>query len=598
MAEKGSTEFTRVARKNIDNFSLEDSLKRVEKEAEMAAKLQNTSNVLTQEEQELMQQHVSDRFKTYPMYEKGQHRPPGSPPERLSLHPNYSRTARNWRDTEDKRSLETEANRPFYPTFGTSGGGAPLRDDFGNKITNLKSDPETRFQPHKDGSVINEKAFRYIADMGHTNDYIRHLDEAVKEKQKHRLMEKEREEVLNAMHKRVDPFGQTGGGAPTTTSALDAHTGVDLHQGYFQEKDPVYTDRSVVRHYDLQSYTRTGDRWNIPGGGSRRGSNPASPGSQRQFGTDDPRLGMLPIGAEVHDELRSRKEDHPFLQDMKRTPRHRDPGTDSAFHPWGRPGAGAPLYQVQPTNPTPQLKTRVAGKFKADYYNLDWEQNNENRFEENKRSYLSELKSDMVAHERRKQMQEEQKKKESPLDLAEKIRQLDASGYPKRTTQGDVVGEPRNLSDVSRHKLDVRYPNPLVAKSYHDFLSNQIEERDSISHRQHQRDMQEKKQHTITMDSYFWKPDGHGAPYAERPHGHRRGKLGTQLHQGYPLEKRDLLSHSELPSSMDTASISQPSVVPRHHSGSVSGGGMSLGTQTERQYQLQAPFATSTATVY
>ena len=35
-----------------------------------------------------------------------------------------------------------------------------------------------------------------------------------------------------------------------------------------------------------------------------------------------------------------------------------------------------------------------------------------------------------------------------------------------------------------------RYPNPLVAKSYHDFLSGQIQERDAIGHRQHQRDMQ------------------------------------------------------------------------------------------------------------
>ncbi|XP_075261826.1 uncharacterized protein LOC142353459 isoform X2 [Convolutriloba macropyga] len=585
---KASAEFTRVARKNIDNFSLEDSLKRVEREAEISNKLQNTSNVISQDEQELMQQTIHDRFKSYPMFEKGQHRPPGSPPERLNVHPNYSRTERNWRDTEDKRSLETEANRPFYPTFGTSGGGAPLRDDEGNKITNLKSDPETRFQPHKDGTVITEKAYRYIADMGHTNEYIKELDEAVKEKQKQKLLEKEREEVLNAMHKRVDPFGQVGGGAPISMRGLDAHTGVDLHQG-FHQNDPVYTDRSVVRHYDLQSYTRTGDKWNIPTRGSgNSNSGTATPmaagggggSSQRQFGTEDHRLGFLPIGPEVHDDVRSRKDDHPFLQDTKRTPRHR--ASVEPFHPWGRPGAGAPLYQWQPPNPSPQLKTKVAGKFKQDFYNLDWEQNNDNRFDDGKRNYLSELKSDMVAHERRKQQVEEQQRKESALDLAEKIRQLDASGYPKRAMNGEVLGEPRNLSDISRHKLDVRYPNPLVAKSYHDFLSGQIQERDAIGHRQHQRDMQEKKQHTITMDSYFWKPDGHGAPYADRPHGHRRGKLGSQLHQGYPHEKSHLLSHSDLPPSSGT--ISQP-----HQSGD---SGMSMGTQTE-QYQLQAPFATS-----
>ena len=66
----------------------------------------------------------------------------------------------------------------------------------------------------------------------------------------------------------------------------------------------------------------------------------------------------------------------PF-QDTKRTPRHR--ASVEPFHPWGRPGAGAPLYQWQPPNPSPQLKTKVAGKFKQDFYNLDWEQNNDNR---------------------------------------------------------------------------------------------------------------------------------------------------------------------------------------------------------------------------
>ena len=58
---KASAEFTRVARKNIDNFSLEDSLKRVEREAEISNKLQNTSNVISQDEQELMQQTIHDR---------------------------------------------------------------------------------------------------------------------------------------------------------------------------------------------------------------------------------------------------------------------------------------------------------------------------------------------------------------------------------------------------------------------------------------------------------------------------------------------------------------------------------------------------------
>ena len=81
--------------------------------------------------------------------------------------------------------------------------------------------------------------------------------------------------------------------------------------------------RSVVRHYDLQSYTRTGDKWNIPTRGSgNSNSGTATPmaagggggSSQRQFGTEDHRLGFLPIGPEVHDDVRSRKDDHPFLQ--------------------------------------------------------------------------------------------------------------------------------------------------------------------------------------------------------------------------------------------------------------------------------------------
>ena len=566
MGERSSAEYSKTLRKNIDNFSLEDSLKRVERDSQSTAQLQNTSNTLSQEEQELYQQTVQDRFKSYPMYEKGQHRPPGSPPERLNLHPNYSRTERNWRDTQDRRSLETEANRPFYPTFGTSGGGAPLRDEEGNKITNLKSDPETRFQPHKDGNIINEKAFRYIADISHTNEYIKELDEAIKEKQRQKQLEKEREEVMNAMHKRVDYFGQTGAGAPPTMRGLDTYTGVDLHQGY-RKTDPVYTDRSVVRHYDLQSYTRPGDKWRIPEGTEQH----------RQYGTEDPRLGLLPIGAEVKDEMRDRKEEHQFLQDTKRTPRQRQ--TSELYSPWGRPGAGAPLYQG-----TGEVNAKLAGKFKTDFYNLDWHENRDSRLEVNKRNYLQDLKSNMVAHERQKQQIQQQQRMESALDLAEKIRQLDASGYPKRSASGELIADPRNLSDISRHKLDVRHPNPLEAKKYHDYLTSQVEEKDSIDYRQRERDMQEKRQHSITMNSYFWKPEGHGAPYPERPYGHRRAKLGSQLLQGFQQEKSPLIS--QLPSA---TSISQPQIHAREKRSS----NVSMSTQTERQYALRAPFATS-----
>ena len=120
------------------------------------------------------------------------------------------------------------------------------------------------------------------------------------------------------------------------------------------------------------------------------------------------------------------------------------------------------------------LKSKVAGKFKTDFYNLNSEENDLSRFAESRRSYLNDLKNNMVLHERQKRETLAQEKRESTLDLAEKIRQLDASGYPRRTTNGEVFADPRNLSDVSRHKLDVRYPNPLVAKSYHDFLTQQV----------------------------------------------------------------------------------------------------------------------------
>ena len=67
--------------------------------------------------------------------------------------------------------------------------------------------------------------------MSHANEYIKELDEAVRDKQKQKKMEKEREEILNAMHKRVDYFGKSGGGAPAALENMDVYTGVDLHQG-------------------------------------------------------------------------------------------------------------------------------------------------------------------------------------------------------------------------------------------------------------------------------------------------------------------------------------------------------------------------------
>ena len=47
---------------------------------------------------------------------------------------------------------------------------------------------------------------------------------------------------MNAMHNKVDYFGQTGAGAPPTMRGLDAYTGLDLHQGY-RNTNPVYTDQ-------------------------------------------------------------------------------------------------------------------------------------------------------------------------------------------------------------------------------------------------------------------------------------------------------------------------------------------------------------------
>ncbi len=97
-----------------------------------------------------------------------------------------------------------------------------------------------------------------------------------------------------------------------------------------------------------------------------------------------------------------------------------------------------------------------------------------------------------------------------------KIRQLNASGYPTRTERGDIYGAHRNLSGVSRQQLDIRYPKPLVSKTYHDDLTEQVVEKNQMKYRTSERDLQEKKQHGITMSSYFWKPVGHGAPYPER----------------------------------------------------------------------------------
>ncbi|XP_063726045.1 uncharacterized protein LOC134853958 [Symsagittifera roscoffensis] len=251
---------------------------------------------------------------------------------------------------------------------------------------------------------------------------------------------------------------------------------------------------------------------------------------------------------------------------------------DKTYFPFGKPGSGAPITDSN----TGKVKTLLNGKFRQDYYCLDNKDQQSNV--KRRRELLDEQRRDISQAEwkRREMAREMRNAPGSSVDLVEKIRSFNERYPPAPTSRGS--------SDITRKHFDIRYADPQTSRLYSEeldrqFLQKQFErfEREVKTHR-------DEREHEHAMNSYFWKPDGHGAPSPYRPAGNRRMNLGQSLYPNPNGSTYQKIFHPIRKSNSET-NVSKPLASPRENNLF-----WWMDTPPTVDYKLTAPFATSSET--
>ncbi|XP_075247207.1 uncharacterized protein LOC142340527 isoform X4 [Convolutriloba macropyga] len=209
---------------------------------------------------------------------------------------------------------------------------------------------------------------------------------------------------------------------------------------------------------------------------------------------------------------------------------------DKTYFPFGKPGSGAPLTDSH----TGKVKTVLNGNFLNDYYSTERDSESEVK---RRRQLLKDQKRDMSEAEwKRRQLNRELRNGPgSSLDLVEKIRSFNERYPPQPTSRGS--------SDITR-------------------------------------------KHETAMNSYFWKPAGHGAPFTtHRPTGNRRMNLEHSLYPNPKGSTYQNLFHPMRKSSSESE-VAKTLVSPRDGNNLF----WWMNTPQNMDYKLTAPFATFSET--
>ncbi|XP_050405838.1 uncharacterized protein LOC126821455 isoform X2 [Patella vulgata] len=190
--------------------------------------------------------------------------------------------------------------------------------------------------------------------------------------------------------------------------------------------------------------------------------------------------------------------------------------TPEPYFPFGRPGAGAPLVDIEGN-----VITSLKNKLERNTTSAD-----DRRKARAARVYYQELKQEEAQLIRNRQEMENQSK--APVgDVASLIREGQV-GKPRRDPiTGTLLNQHLPISDVSHFKMNSQFRDTGEQKSYHEDLTKQADDRHRNRELNRLKDKQLSKQHYDVMDEY-WGRCGGGAP--KDPVERRKAALDNTLY--------------------------------------------------------------------
>ncbi|XP_070536227.1 uncharacterized protein [Ptychodera flava] len=389
--------------------------------------------------------------------------------------------------------------------FGKPGAGAPRRSESGSVVTNLRSDNEIHFQKNKGGLTTINNHKRYTEGIDNARRYHNELENLALEQRTKKEIEKYTDREGERKSWDYNPFGKPGAGAPIKTDSghLKAGRAVTLTNDTYEmrnaETKKVYRDMAkprVVRdeppplwresgnmepEYEQAKEYMLGDRGQVmdgayhtedkheydPWGKGYGVPNRDGRGYVKRYKWGDPigvreyvdpqakggALETKPFGGGGHlvDErgekvtkFKTTMEQDKFGEPMTKPLRG---SQDPDYHPWGKPGAGAPILADNG-----KVVTHTAGKML--YEQLGGTTSNPTK-QEAKHVYLKELQNEMREQEQNRHKME-QDVKSGGIEVASWMRNGQV-GYPKKDpVTGIQLSHPKRTSDVTAQRLDIR----------------------------------------------------------------------------------------------------------------------------------------------
>ncbi|GFT73063.1 uncharacterized protein NPIL_27492 [Nephila pilipes] len=411
-------------------------------------------------------------------------------------------------DEKDEASMEE-----FIKNFGRPGNGAPNRTESGRIRTQITGDPAIRFQDTQHVRLSIENHLRYKNED--KENYRGNLDELIQQKLQIQEKEKEWEDKKLEEMKELYPFGKENNNDPMFMATRPKR--VTMNDDDFDPwgkgfGNPAWDQQGNVQRHKFAPSAEEG----IP---DPPMSTDLTLGLRRNRGGD----GAPHFTESGHPRTRLRNT----LRNFKAMGPHINDDQE-VYNPWGRPGAGAPFQREDGKPLEEKLGWSMTGHPKK-------------RSKDAKQEYMNTLQQEM--DERKRKEQEERLQFQEPIvrirppqrmnkgqsgaELASIIRR-GVGGRPRKDpVTGELLPNPRQLTDVTQKQLDIRRAKSQESLLYFNELSEQAAQRQQMRQQQKQIERAQSEKHMSTWDS-FWGRPGHGAPI--NPDNHKKENLVNLLH--------------------------------------------------------------------
>ncbi|XP_076310019.1 uncharacterized protein LOC143225112 isoform X2 [Tachypleus tridentatus] len=348
--------------------------------------------------------------------------------------------------------------------FGRPGAGAPHRTMSGRVKTQISGDPDIRFQDAQHVRLSIDNQLRYKNSDNEKTNEMRRQDE---------LTRKERLKQMQDME--YQPWGK-GFGNPDR----DSRGNVRRHKFSKEPQQGALEPQPLTE--DLGTALPL----------SNRGGNGAP--QLTASGNLKTRLKKTLDSSTVLDQINGANAAPSFEEEEN-------------YYPWGKSGAGAPLKEKN-----------KAGRDFMEKMGWSTPSSSKRKSQESKQNYLNTLLKEAEDKKARDNM-EKQYLSDSGLDLVSVMREKTV-GHPKRDEiTGELLNQPKGVSDVTATKLDIRRAKSDESVDYHNYLSQQAEDRQRQRYQQKEQEIIESQKHLDTWNA-FWGKAGNGAPV--NPNNHRK----------------------------------------------------------------------------